>query len=81
MKKRATKIQISKRAAIQRINRKLAADQEMLKTCRGERLKQEVGRYYVIDLFHNRVAEKHIELEEFGRKLGVIAGYEEVDHA
>ena len=43
-------VPVSERALIQRINRKLASDLEVLKTARGRRAEFDLGRYYVIDL-------------------------------
>jgi hypothetical protein len=75
MTKAGGKVPITSRALIQRINRKLAPDQETLKTARGA-LQNEVGEHYVLDLFHNRVTTKDVNLETLGRKLGVLKPWE-----
>ncbi len=67
---------ISKRALIQRINRRLKDDGQVLRTARGEGAQIEVGRYYSIDIYHNCLVFKHINLEPYARKLGVLSPWE-----
>jgi hypothetical protein len=70
---------VSQAALIKRINRKLAHLGEQLKTCRGERWLHELGTYYTIDTNRNSITGKHIDLEQYGRELGVLAPCESVD--
>ena len=55
---------VTMRALIQRINRKLAAQEEVLKVTRGEKWRGEFGDYYAIDLRTNAVMAKHVDPEE-----------------
>ena len=77
-KKEPTKVPITERALIQRINRKLKEDDRIMKAARaGTRAEQEVGRYYLINS-RNHVVDGHCDLEEYGRDLGVLAPYEKL---
>ena len=75
---RREKMPVTTRAVIQRINRRLKPDLEMLKTTRGNRWRQEVGDYYVIDFTKNWIIDKHVDPEEMGRELGVLEPWEVV---
>ena len=72
------KVPVSMRAVIQRINRKLADDDEVLKTTRGERARFDLGDYYILDQRRNFIAAKYVDPEELARKIGVLAEWEEV---
>jgi hypothetical protein len=69
---------VTMRAVIQRINRKLAADKEVLKVARSERMRQAVGDYYVVDFRINGVLHHDVDPEAMARELGVLKGYEQV---
>jgi hypothetical protein len=69
---------VTVRSVIQRINRRLKPDLEMLKITRGWRLRQEVGDYYVIDFRRNWITHKHVDPEQMGRDLGVLHAWEQV---
>jgi len=73
-----SKVPVSERALIQRINRKLRAEDETLKTARGERAEQEFGRFYIVNFNRNFVVAKGCDPEELGRELGVLSEYERV---
>lgn len=72
------KVPVTVRAVVQRINRKLAPEGEVLKTPRSTRLRQEVGDFYVLDVNHNWVTAKDVDPEELGRELEVLRPWEEV---
>jgi hypothetical protein len=61
---------VSKRALIARLNRKLYRDDQVIKTSRGERMRQQVGEHYVIDVSMNAV------IEHYGREYGCLAPQE-----
>jgi len=75
-----SKIPVSTRALIARINRKLAADDMQLKVAKGERMRQAVGDYYVINTRINAVMHhyKNCDPADLARELGVLRGYERV---
>jgi hypothetical protein len=76
MKKRGKSVPVSKRAIIQRINRKLSAEGEKLKTNRSQRWYSDLGSYYIVDENRNAVVSAHHDLEALGRELGVLAPWE-----
>jgi hypothetical protein len=78
-KKEATKVPITERALIQRINRKLQQENYgVMKIAReGSRAEQNLGRYYVVN-DRNTVIDWHLKLEEYGRDWGVLAPYEKL---
>jgi hypothetical protein len=77
--KKAT-VPVSTRALIQRINRKLAADDMIIRTARSERARVDLGQYYVVNTRINGIVApyKHLNLEDLGRELGVMAEWEHV---
>jgi hypothetical protein len=71
---------VSRRALIQRINRKLRATNELLRAYRGDgRGRQNLGDLYVLDLRRNFAVRTHVDLEQIGRELGVLHAWEEVE--
>src|SRR5262249_26929673 len=70
---------VSLRALIQRINRKLKPQDEMLKTLRGERCRNELGNYYIVDFNRNCILHKWIDPEALGRDLGVLHPWERLE--
>ncbi len=73
-----TKVPVTTRALTQRINRVLDDDGKRLKAARGAHDQAEFGDYCIIDSWRGYVFEKNVNLETLGRKLGVLADYEEV---
>lgn len=70
------KVPVTLRAVIQRINRKLAPDNEVLKAARGARMQQEVGDYYIVDFSKNAVTRMDADPEKLARELGVLKDWE-----
>jgi hypothetical protein len=72
------KVPISRRALIQRINRKLRHNGEVLKIARGSRAESEsdVGRYFIVNIKRNSLVNDHCDPEAVGREIGVMAEYE-----
>ena len=70
------RVPVSRRALIQRINRKLP-DHETLKTTRG-RCGTKLGRHYIIDKSNNPITCQFVYLEKLRRELGVLREYERV---
>ena len=80
------KAKVSRRALLQRINRKLLAEAEgdaaradQVRTSRGDKARQELGAFYRVDVGRNSIAEKDVDLEELGRELKVLAAWERLD--
>lgn len=72
------KAPVSERALLQRINRKLRREDEVLKVSRTARMVSSVGRYYVVDVLRNIVSCQHVDPESLGRDLGVLREWEEL---
>ncbi len=64
-------------AVIKRINRKLAHENEMLRTARGN-FEPSLGSYYVVDLHTNSIVATHADPEKLARELKVIGSWEKV---
>jgi hypothetical protein len=75
---RREKVPVTTRAVIQRINRELKPDLQMLKITRGERWRPELGDFYVSDFNKNWIVEKHVDPETLGRELEVLESWEKV---
>jgi hypothetical protein len=73
-----TTVPVSMRALVQRINRKLKADGEMLKMARG-RAASSVGRYFICNPQRNWIVKERVDPEALGRELGVLAAWERVE--
>jgi hypothetical protein len=75
------KVTITERAIVQRINRRLARQDwpQALKVSRGWCMQQNVGRFYVLDIYHNCVVDTRVDPEAYARDLGVLANWETVE--
>ena len=67
---------VSERALMARVNRSLADSQEMVKKARGEYARRELGEFYLLDFFHNRIKRQGLDLEDFAREIKVLRPYE-----
>jgi hypothetical protein len=82
MSKSTPKVAVSPRALLQRINRALAGDEEMVRKSRPRIIEGQtyydhnVGEYYRIDFNRNFLVEPHVDLESLGKKLGVMHEWE-----
>jgi hypothetical protein len=76
MAKRTT-VPVTMRALIQRINRKLKPEGEVLKVARPRAVSY-VGQYFIIN-YNGRIANQRVDPEALGRKLGALAEYEHVE--
>lgn len=74
MGKRPTLIGVKRRALVARIQRALAKQQQSLRTDRRDR---EVN-YLIIDERQASIADLDVDLEELGRKLGVLKPWEKL---
>lgn len=78
MATKTKKVPVSRRAVIARINRKLARDDEQLRTTRGMQAFLDLGDYYTVDVRRNWIARKDVDLDALGRELGVLKDYEKL---
>jgi hypothetical protein len=72
------KVQVSRRALTQRINRRLAENGLVLKLTKGNQAKKDVGKYFIIDTARNEIKETHVDLERCARKHDCLALWEEL---
>jgi|GEM_PF-929567 len=73
---KTTKGQVSPQALLQRINRAMAKEDQVLKTTRGERWRGELGDHYIVDINLNAVIAQHCDLEALSTELGVLKNWE-----
>ena len=72
------KASVSMRAIIQRVNRKLIADDEVLKASRTEWMRSDCGDYYIVDSRRNSICQTHVDPKALARELGVLHRWEAV---
>jgi hypothetical protein len=71
------KVRVSTRALIQRINRKLAAQDEALRVSRDRWQEREnLGEFYIVNTRLNGVVHKHVDIDALGHELGVLQRWE-----
>jgi hypothetical protein len=83
MKRGQKKVEVSRRAVIARINRALKPDNEQLRITRSERMRQQVGDWYIIDHSRNLMglADNWSSLDQVARDLGVLKAWEVIEEA
>lgn len=76
--KKSSRVSISERALLGRIQRKLKTNGQKLVKCRPDTAAYaELGSYYITD--GRAVIAQHRELEVLGRELGVLKPYEKLE--
>jgi hypothetical protein len=75
---KSKRVEVSKRALIQRINRVLGKQDEVLRVTRTARSKQEYGDYMIIDTRLNAFVSATDDIEALGRELEVLAEWEKL---
>src|SRR4029450_4286355 len=73
-----TKVPVSERALVQRLNRHLSKEGQVLKKLRGERWRGDLGDYYIVDEHRNIVAASHGNPGASAQELSVLAAWETV---
>jgi hypothetical protein len=69
---------VSERALMARVNRSLADSHEMVKKARGEYARRELGEFYLLNFFHNRIMHQDLDLEDYAREIKVLFPYEKL---
>lgn len=70
---------VSEQALVKRINRKLACQSPPMRMhvlSERSRWYNDMGRFYVVHLTLNRIEFPHVEIENYGRELGVLGATE-----
>jgi hypothetical protein len=70
------KKQITKRALIERIRRKLNKDAIQFRTNRGGPYTEGIGKFFLVDQNNHITGPRIDDLEAYGRELGVLRDYE-----
>lgn len=73
--RRKEKVYVTERALTQRINRKLRADNEVLRSTRWWE-RSDLGRFYIVNTRINCIAGKDVDIEKLGHELGVLKPWE-----
>ena len=74
-----TTVPVSASALIRRINRKLLKSWERVRKCStGSRWHNELGDFYQVDLEHNAIIGKWVDLEALAKEEGVLKGSEKL---
>jgi hypothetical protein len=73
-----SKTPVSRRAVIQRIQRKLAHEGKMLIATRSGRWRDELGDYHVVNVHRSAVVAQHVDPEALARELGAIKEWEKM---
>jgi len=79
MAKKPQKLKVSERALFARINRKVHDNDLKICRCRPDRRGyNDLGDYYTVDWRINGIMHTHLDLEDYGREVGVLKDYEEL---
>jgi len=74
------KLKVSERALFARVNRKIHDDDLMLRRCPATRRDyNRLGDYYLVNWRINGVAGYDVDLEQYGREVGALKDYEELE--
>lgn len=80
MARKPEKLKVSERALFARINRKIHDDDLVLRRCPATRRDHHnLGDYYLVNWRINGVAGKGIDLEDYGREVGALKEFEELE--
>lgn len=69
---------ISMRSLLQRINRKIASKNEIIRASRGSRAKSELGDFFTLDVSYNCIVAKDVCPIDLAKELGILKPYEHV---
>jgi hypothetical protein len=66
-------VELSERALLARVIRRLLHDMEAVRVCReNSRWYGTLGRHYAVDLNLNTIVAQHVSLEDWAKEPGVI---------
>jgi hypothetical protein len=75
-KAKAMKVPVTERSVVARVNRWLQANGEQLKPARSERVRAQVGDWFILDVKLNGVVREDVSLEVIARELGALRDWE-----
>jgi hypothetical protein len=74
-----SKVTVTERAVLQRVNRALAHDGKRMYVCRDDsRWSNELGRFYIVSTDTRSLDAAHADLDGWARELGVLKRLEEI---
>ena len=81
MQKKAvdTRLKITEGALVQRINRKLKKNGELMRIARGQQVEQMFGRYFIANAERKTIVTHHVDLKSLARELNVVQPWEELE--
>lgn len=80
MARKPEKLKVSERALFARINRRIYDDDLVLRRCPATRRGyHNLGDFYLVNWRINGIAGKNIDLEDYGREVGALKDYEELE--
>ena len=72
-------MRVRQETLLKRINRTLRPRGAALRRARGERARIMLGDYYLVAVDNHTILRRYLELEAFGRELGVLGADESLD--
>ena len=72
----AKKLKVTMRSVIQRINRRLAVNGEVLRAARSERARADHGDYFIVT--ERGIYPSHVDPEDLARQMRVLKDWEKV---
>jgi hypothetical protein len=73
---KTAKMPVTMRAMMARINRRLGADDQMLRKTRGMRAYSSLGDYYIVNFNRNLIINYRVDPETVAREIGVLMPWE-----
>ena len=78
-KKALTKVPVTERTLVQRINRTISKNDQTLRKARPDtRAAKECGTFYSVSTRTRGVVDSRIDIEAMGRELGVLKAFEQL---
>ena len=78
MPTRTKTVPVTRRAVMQRVNRKLGQRNEALRAWRTSSQEYTAGDLYHLDFDANAVLDVNVDLEPFAREVGALQPWEEI---
>jgi hypothetical protein len=73
------KVPVTRRAVVQRINRRLKGQYKRLRAChRGSQSWDALGDYYVVDTYRNLVVDTGVNMAKLADKIGALQPFEQL---
>jgi hypothetical protein len=76
--KKQVGVPVTMRAVLQRLNRKLAKEDEKMAKARGARARFDLGEYFILDTERNFVKCTNVDPVAFAKDYGVLADWETI---